>query len=916
MYYYSNNYSKYIENLKLEKSRIAFQKLVEDSRENKNPDIRIKEVVSSKDSDSITKEFGIASKDNDSLSYEGELPEKSRNKIDSENVVKSKKSTNKISVDDSLSSKSGDEINNESLFSDIEPNDVEYNINESEKLYSAITGENEQSSKNEQDVSTEGALSDKFGNNINIEEQNSNKTENELNEIHPGSSKARTNLNKQNTFNSKSNSNLLKENPLSSKTTSDIIKDIKNEKKKAGMFADVITDSKKESNLILERGYQYFLIDPKDYESMMYEKNARHGYYPAGSYSEIDSNQKGAIDDLVGTISNDNNWNGGGNTIVSSIKAATDIVDMVNLVGPAKNIGYKNESANKHRWTLDTANNLRWDLRIDSEYSSDKKNDDFSEYHQRQNDGGYSIVNGFDGGEKKDDDETTIPKKNSKKYSLNVERLEYEYKQKVEGNNEKSGNKSISFKHIKGRKTFESNISREAFINSLRRNYEIIRLEKIDGEYPGDDYEDIELISDGEFGSEYGISVDNRKDKKDFSAEVVVLKNGQHPGNYEQKGDTQYHEAVKTENVAEIESSKDDSALVHDGPPKENGDLDIDFLEKSSDITDKDGKPYITGNIEINGNQLGVDNFSVLENKKEDVPKTFKYKVPKTNEDYPTDNIADASYGFTEQDRWYDRPNSIGKIYVMPPYQELKDSGNLTEDYGGNIPFSIPLQNNLSFEQISRAATWNAIQFFGRIGDVQQYSKTGNLEAINLTTKYFVETDGSDNSVFTMSRLQDIEMMYRSLVLPASVSANYLYDESNGYYYFTRPPIINVVLGNPGFIDNGNVNLEDSEYIEHAELPYHNLFTDIYTTRSDNGELNNQIYYKNFVVTNVTIDKNLNDYNYYIGEKENGKEERHYYDTTGFTVTLTLLEIDENYLGSLPSFNNYNYTLQSRQAIQ
>ena len=33
MYYYSNNYSKYIEKLKLEKSKIAFRKLVEDTKE-------------------------------------------------------------------------------------------------------------------------------------------------------------------------------------------------------------------------------------------------------------------------------------------------------------------------------------------------------------------------------------------------------------------------------------------------------------------------------------------------------------------------------------------------------------------------------------------------------------------------------------------------------------------------------------------------------------------------------------------------------------------------------------------------------------------------------------------------------------------------------------------------------------------
>ena len=878
MYYYSNNYSKYIENLKLEKSRIAFQKLVEDSRENKNPDIRIKEVVSSKDSDSITKEFGIASKDNDSLSYEGELPEKSRNKIDSENVVKSKKSTNKISVDDSLSSKSGDEINNESSFSDIEPNDVEYNINESEKLYSAITGENEQSSKNEQDVSTEGALSDKFGNNINIEEQNSNKTENELNEIHPGSSKARTNLNKQNTFNSKSNSNLLKENPLSSKTTADIIKDIKNEKKKEGMFADVITDSKKESNLILERGYQYFLIDPKDYESMMYERNARHGYYPAGSYSEIDSKQKGAIDDLVGTISNENNWNGGGNIVVSSIKAATDIIDMVNLVGPSKNIYSKSEVAtelDKHSWVnpawvLDTANHLRWDLRIGNEYSNDKKNDDFSEYHQRQNDGGYSIVNGFDVGEKKDDDDDTIPKKNEIAY---IFRLEYSYKQK---NITEAGNQSVSFKLVKGRKTFKSYESREEYINSLKK-YDDAESKRIDvknqGEsnYSGDDYEEIELISDGEDGSEYGISVDNRKPP------IYVRQNTEDGVDNDFLGQEYLTNRDDDSIRKDIFDAPVDVDVKKDEDKKIQPEADENFLSKKY-LANRDDKDF---------------NFSY--NRKSGIK-----------------NLATESAG--EENRWYDRENSpLGHIYIIPPDYELNESsknGSSTIS-SGNKAFSIPLQNNLTFEQLSRAATWTSIPFFGRIGDVQQYSKTNNLDMINITTKYFVETDGSDQSYFTMAKLQDIEMMYKSLVLPASESTKYLYGDAtngNNYYYFTRPPLLNVVIGNPGSKKNEiGVNFQRALS---ENKPYFNLFTDIYTIPNTDEEsgYNNEIYYKNFVATNVTIDKNLNDYNYYV-------EDTKYYDMTGFTVTLALLEIDENYLGSLPSFNNYNYTLQSRKII-
>ena len=87
MYYYSNNYSKYIEKLKLEKSKVAFRQLVENSREDKSPDVKIQEVSLSKDGVKLVQESEILSKDSgSSIAYEeSSILTKKGGTIDTEN---------------------------------------------------------------------------------------------------------------------------------------------------------------------------------------------------------------------------------------------------------------------------------------------------------------------------------------------------------------------------------------------------------------------------------------------------------------------------------------------------------------------------------------------------------------------------------------------------------------------------------------------------------------------------------------------------------------------------------------------------------------------------------------------------------------------------------------------------------------
>lgn len=372
----------------------------------------------------------------------------------------------------------------------------------------------------------------------------------------------------------------------------------------------------------------------------------------------------------------------------------------------------------------------------------------------------------------------------------------------------------------------------------------------------------------------------------------------------------EYKDRIKKENWAILREWEVDTGIT---------DVDGSFADGIK--KDESDSKYILPRSDSQDDEKFTDSDIANEKEKNNVIKPFSYRTNEMSsetEAITAENISIASE--VDTDRWYDLPNYLGKIYVMPPNYEMAEAENGPNK---NVPFSIPLQNNITFEQISRGATWNAVSFFGRIGDVQQYSKTDNLAGINLSTKYFVESNDAGD-YFTISKLQDIEMMYRSLVLPAVDSTSYLNDNSDkGYYYFTRPPIINIVLGNPNFIgikdSKYEAGLESSNSIKNGRetnTPYHNLFTDIYTVPNaeNSSEYDNDIFYKNFVVTNVTIDKNLNDYNYVVEDK-GGLGQKNYYDTNGFTVTLTVLEIDENYLGSLPSFTNYENTLRSRKVL-
>ena len=801
MEFYSNNYSKYIETLKAEKSKKAFQELVKNSQEIKSEVVSFTENYSTKETNKLSSKESLPNKENSKLEFENSASLYSTSKpIGVETFLDADEYS---AISTRVEIENGDREKNE--VSSVETSDegsenktIDSKISETEKTGNEVAKVDQNESRSGSEISLENEVSKKEGNNVSLENESAEKAGNAVSEQITDSERSGIDLNREdsivekneislnneisdiqksgislsnkNSDPEKNSANLIYKIIEEKKAKKELIDSVAEGKKGSGSFNDFISDPKKKSPRSLTKSFQYFLIDGKDYEAAQYKINSQSSfkYYPAGDYATIEANAGQSVQDIFNTIANDSNWDATSNKVVSSMKVATSIIDMINLSGPSKNIYTDGVTKNK----------IRYDLKIDSEELSDstlKKDNNFLVFDY--DDG--NVISSVPNAAKKSESDT------------------------------KDDNKA------KVSTPFDSEDSTGSFISSTSD-----KTSRPSGENA------TKLKEDSTEKEKFIKSDDDKKvrtNEKKVSGKV-----------YKDDGEGGWYEDV--DDLTNAGSDRENAVVL-----KENG---------------KEKDTRFTYNLNPN--------------------------------------------------RDFDEYEYLGKIFVIPPFNELSGT-EANGDKKINVAFTIPLQNNLQFEQISRAASYNAISFFGRIGDVQQYSKSGSLEAITLTTKYFVE--GDDN--FSMAKLQDIEMKYRSLVLPAQSSANYLNssDTKSTFYYFTRPPVINVVLGKNahGVNKDGELPTFTQNYasrVGNANV-YKNLFTDVYSTYNDE-KYEHYIFYKNFVVTNVSIDKNDNDYNYYV---ENGGD---YLDKMGFTVTLTVLEIDENYLGSIPSFNNYYNTIFSR----
>lgn len=234
--------------------------------------------------------------------------------------------------------------------------------------------------------------------------------------------------------------------------------------------------------------------------------------------------------------------------------------------------------------------------------------------------------------------------------------------------------------------------------------------------------------------------------------------------------------------------------------------------------------------------------------------------------------------------------NSIGYIYVSPV--------NIDSIQNGAKFIRIPLQSNLINNGENFRADYNTTDFLGRIGSVQQYVRTGS-QSLSLETYYHVDSQ-SKGVGYTMEDLQRIEMMYKSLVFPRIKQV-----DREEYSFYTRPPIINIEIGNLS-LDKTPLGYNSEAVINNTSKVINNFFTRVNYSDDTNHEVN----LRDFIVTDLNIEKDYEKTPYYLEESSftiNNQVSKLYSpkDLMGFKILLTVTEIDPNYFGVLPSFDDY-----------
>lgn len=248
------------------------------------------------------------------------------------------------------------------------------------------------------------------------------------------------------------------------------------------------------------------------------------------------------------------------------------------------------------------------------------------------------------------------------------------------------------------------------------------------------------------------------------------------------------------------------------------------------------------------------------------------------NDNY--ENIEEKGYGRDILRNLRPDVSSLGYVRVIP-IESVSDT-----------PYKIPFEFNPVISEMSYAASYEAINMLGRVGEIQSYIRTSGTN-LTLTTQYYATADneGTINpdtyghdwiKFFNLSAIQTIESAYKSLIYPSFSREEQ--ETSTGYFYF-KPPIIKVVIGGVELPTEVNGN-----------GPYANLLTYPFYLRNDDQV---KIYHKTFIVSNININKNMEELPLYINDN------KQLIDTFGFSISIQLLEIDPSYINVQPSYNDY-----------
>lgn len=214
---------------------------------------------------------------------------------------------------------------------------------------------------------------------------------------------------------------------------------------------------------------------------------------------------------------------------------------------------------------------------------------------------------------------------------------------------------------------------------------------------------------------------------------------------------------------------------------------------------------------------------------------------------------------------------SLGYLLVIPQGNDDK-------------MFKIPFEFIPEIKEGSYTAHYNAQTVLARLGNLQNFSHS-ELSTPSITAKYYVlyEEDRMSRvpdswmSIFTLDKIQKIQRMYESLVMPKFPKSEE--DSVNNPFTYNRPPFIKVMIGGEGT----------------------NLFTYPKGSSVKGDNINSK--YKTYLATSVSIDKDLTQ-PLILGKGGT------IIDTFGFTVTLELLEVTQSYMSMYPDYEAYFKSFQ------
>lgn len=206
--------------------------------------------------------------------------------------------------------------------------------------------------------------------------------------------------------------------------------------------------------------------------------------------------------------------------------------------------------------------------------------------------------------------------------------------------------------------------------------------------------------------------------------------------------------------------------------------------------------------------------------------------------------------------------------------------------------FKIPFQFNPKVTEGGINAQYAATNFIGRVGAIQTYINTSGLTSVSIDTSYHVLTDGTTNENsdwmehFTFEEIQNIEYLYRGLVLPS-------FNDGTSNFEYSAPPLIRVQFGGVKTKDDPNA-----------------IGTNIFTYPSSYAT--GESTYVNFLVTSLTITKDTETMPFVM----TGDTGHMTANLAGFDVQLNLVEVSYDYKTILPDFNDYYWSASNIDAYK